>query len=70
MTTNVIERKFKITGWKDPKYLYEMTVTELITMRDRAHTLSISYENCEHVSEYWAIIEKNCQKLIDEQKGK
>lgn len=70
MQEDFLKRKFKITGWKDPKYLNEMTIAELMTMRDRAHTLSISYENCEHVAEYWESIENECQKLIKLQKAK
>lgn len=70
MATKVPKRKFKIIGWRAAKRLDEMTTAELITMRDRAHTLSFSYANCERVSDYWARIEEICQKLIEEQKAK
>ena len=65
----VPKRKFKIIGWRTAKRLDEMTITELITMCDRAHTLSLSYANCERVSDYWEQIENICKKLIEEKKG-
>ena len=69
MDPKSIKRKFKITGWKEPKRLDEMTVTELMIMRDTARSLSFRYANCERVSDYWIQIEETCQKLIKEKKN-
>lgn len=58
-------RKFRIIGWRKPKLLEDMTVPELMTMRDRAYMLTFSYGGCKKVADYWYRIEAVCQALID-----
>lgn len=58
-------RKFRIIGWRKPKLLEDMTVPELMMMRDRAYMLACSYGGCEKVADYWYRIEAVCQALID-----
>lgn len=58
-------RKFRIIGWRKPKLLEDMTVPELMTMRDRANMLAMSYGGNEKVSAYWLRVEGICKALID-----
>ena len=58
-------RKFRIIGWRKPKYLEDMTVPELMTMRDRAYMLAMSYGGNDRVSAYWLRVEGICKALID-----
>lgn len=58
-------RKFRIIGWRKPKLLEDMTVPELMMMRDRAYMLAFSYGGCKKVADYWYRIEAVCQALID-----
>lgn len=57
--------KFRIIGWRKPKLLEDMTVPELMTMRDRAYMLAMSYGGNEKVSAYWLLIEGICKALIN-----
>lgn len=57
--------KFRIIGWRKPKFLEDMTVPELMTMRDRAYMLAMSYGGNERVSAYWLRVEGICKALID-----
>lgn len=58
-------RKFRIIGWREPKLLEDMTVPELMTMRDRAYMLAMSYGGNEKVSAYWLRVEGICKAIID-----
>lgn len=58
-------RKFRIIGWRKPKFLEDMTVPELMMMRDRAYMLAFSYGGRKKVADYWYRIEAVCQALID-----
>lgn len=58
-------RKFRIIGWRNPKLLEDMTVPELMMMRDRAYMLAMSYGGNEKVSAYWLRVEGICKALID-----
>lgn len=58
-------RKFRIIGWRNPKLLEDMTVPELMTMRDRSYMLAMSYGGNERVSTYWLRVEGICKALID-----
>lgn len=51
------KRKFRIIGWRKPKLLEDMTVPELMMMRDRAYMLAMSYGGNEKVSAYWLRVE-------------
>lgn len=59
------KRKFRIIGWREPKRLDKMNVPELMTMRDRAYMLAMSYGGNERVSAYWMRVEGICKALID-----
>lgn len=58
-------RKFRIIGWRKPKLLEDMTVPELMTMRNRAYMLAMSYGGNDRVSAYWLRVEGICKALID-----
>lgn len=58
-------RKFRIIGWREPKRLEDMTVPELMMMRDRAYMLAMSYGGNKKVSAYWLRVEGICKALID-----
>lgn len=58
-------RKFRIIGWRKPKLLEDMTVPELMMMRDRAYMLAMSYGDSDRVSAYWLRVEGICKTLID-----
>lgn len=66
MTEAKIKTKnFRIIGWRKPKLLEDMTVPELMMMRDRAYMLAMSYGGNEKVSAYWLRVEGICKALID-----
>lgn len=59
------KRKFRIIGWREPKLLEDMTVPELMTMRNRAYMLAMSYGGNDRVSAYWLRVDGICKALID-----
>ena len=61
----ITNRKFRIIGWRKPKFLEDMTVPELMTMRDRAYMLAMSYGGNDRVSAYWLRVDGICKALID-----
>lgn len=58
-------QKFRIIGWRKSKFLKDMTVPELMMMRDRAYMLAMSYGGNDRVSAYWLRVEAICKALID-----
>lgn len=58
-------RKFRIIGWRKSKLLEDMTVPEIMTMRNRAYMLAMSFGGNDRVSAYWLRVEGICKALID-----